>query len=179
MAPAPHFLPRESISRTLEKEEPPMSSKTPLALMKEKFGEKSKLVEALEKLSGEELWVARTSASKGLAHVSNAKLLRLLEKVPPAQRAARFRCVLALQRLLYSAATRKWMVPPGQQIIFFEGVCEGRISLRPSGRGGFGYDPLFVPDGFSQSFAELGEEAKNTLSHRAAALKKLSQYLAK
>ena len=54
-----------------------MSSKTPLALMKEKFGEKSKLVEALEKLSGEELWVARTSASKGLAHVSNAKLLRL------------------------------------------------------------------------------------------------------
>jgi hypothetical protein len=54
-----------------------MSSKTPLALMKETFGEKSKLVEALEKLSGEELWVARTSASKGLAHVSNAKLLRL------------------------------------------------------------------------------------------------------
>jgi hypothetical protein len=54
-----------------------MSSKTPLALMKEKFGEKGKLVEALEKLSGEELWVARTSASKGLAHVSNAKLLRL------------------------------------------------------------------------------------------------------
>jgi hypothetical protein len=54
-----------------------MSSKTPLALMKEKFGEKGKLVEALEKLVGDELWVARTSANKGLAHVSNAKLLRL------------------------------------------------------------------------------------------------------
>jgi hypothetical protein len=54
-----------------------MSSKTPLALMKENFGEKGKLVEAVEKLSGDELWVARTSANKGLAHVSNAKLLRL------------------------------------------------------------------------------------------------------
>ena len=55
-----------------------MSSKTPLALMKEKFGDKKKLVEAVEKLTGEELWVARTNKNKGLAHVSNAKLLRLL-----------------------------------------------------------------------------------------------------
>ncbi|HEX3345511.1 MAG TPA: hypothetical protein VHS09_13100 [Polyangiaceae bacterium] len=54
-----------------------MSSKTPLALMKEKFGDKAKLVEAIEKLTGEELWVARTNANKGLGHVSNAKLLRL------------------------------------------------------------------------------------------------------
>jgi hypothetical protein len=54
-----------------------MSSKTPLAVMKEKFGDKAKLVEAVEKLTGEDLWVARTNKSKGLAHVSNAKLLRL------------------------------------------------------------------------------------------------------
>jgi hypothetical protein len=54
-----------------------MASKTPLMLMKEKFGEKAKLVEALEKLTGEDLWVARTNKDKGLAHVSNAKLLRL------------------------------------------------------------------------------------------------------
>jgi hypothetical protein len=54
-----------------------MSSKTPLALMKEKFGDKAKLVEAVEKLTGEDLWVARTNKNKGLAHVSNAKLLRL------------------------------------------------------------------------------------------------------
>ena len=54
-----------------------MSSKTPLALMKDKFGDKAKLVEAVEKLTGEELWVARTNKSKGLGHVSNAKLLRL------------------------------------------------------------------------------------------------------
>ena len=54
-----------------------MASKTPLTLMKEKFGEKAKLVEAIEKLAGEELWVSRTNSAKGLAHVSNAKLLRL------------------------------------------------------------------------------------------------------
>ncbi len=54
-----------------------MSSKTPLALMKDKFGDKAKLVEAVEKLTGEELWVARTNKNKGLGHVSNAKLLRL------------------------------------------------------------------------------------------------------
>ncbi|HEY3822028.1 MAG TPA: hypothetical protein VGL81_32905 [Polyangiaceae bacterium] len=54
-----------------------MPSKTPLAVMKEKFGDKAKLVEAIEKLTGEELWVARTNEAKGLGHVSNAKLLRL------------------------------------------------------------------------------------------------------
>jgi hypothetical protein len=54
-----------------------MSSKTPLAIMKDKFGDKAKLVEALEKLAGESLWLARVNTNKGLAHVSNAKLLRL------------------------------------------------------------------------------------------------------
>jgi hypothetical protein len=54
-----------------------MAVKSPLALVKETFGDKAKLVEALEKLTGEELWMARTNKNKGLAHVSNAKLLRL------------------------------------------------------------------------------------------------------
>src|ERR1700722_21007010 len=54
-----------------------MTAKTPLAVVKETFGEKAKLVEALEKLTGEALWGARTNKDKGLAHVSNAKLLRL------------------------------------------------------------------------------------------------------
>jgi hypothetical protein len=54
-----------------------MTVKSPLVLMKEKFGDKAKLVEAVEKLTGEDLWVARTNKDKGLAHVSNAKLLRL------------------------------------------------------------------------------------------------------
>jgi hypothetical protein len=54
-----------------------MATKTPLALVKEKFGDKSKLVQAVEKFTGEDLWVSRTNEDKGLAHVSNAKLLRL------------------------------------------------------------------------------------------------------
>jgi XTP/dITP diphosphohydrolase len=55
----------------------------------------------------------------------------------------------------------------------FDGACEGRIGFAPRGRGGFGYDPLFAPTGFEQSFAELGEDVKNRLSHRAQALVKL------
>jgi XTP/dITP diphosphohydrolase len=51
-----------------------------------------------------------------------------------------------------------------------EGVCEGRIGFEPKGQGGFGYDPLFVPEGFSETFAELSEEVKNGLSHRGRAL---------
>ena len=61
----------------------------------------------------------------------------------------------------------------------FDGTCEGRIEFAPRGRGGFGYDPIFIPDGFEQSFAELGEDVKNRLSHRSKALAKLKERLAK
>ena len=61
----------------------------------------------------------------------------------------------------------------------FDGACEGRIQFKPAGGGGFGYDPLFVPDGFKESFAELGEEVKNQLSHRSKALAKLKVYFGK
>ena len=99
---------------------------------------------------------------------NNDKLLRLLERVPPARRTARFRCVLAVRRLFW---------PSAAETVFFEGLCEGRIALQPAGGGGFGYDPLFVPDGYAQTFAELGEAVKNSLSHRARALEKLRDYL--
>ena len=101
---------------------------------------------------------------------NNAKLLRLLERVPAARRTARFRCVLALRRLF---------LPSAAETVLFEGVCAGRIGQRPAGGGGFGYDPLFIPDDCTQSFAELGESAKNSLSHRALALQKLARFLAK
>ena len=96
---------------------------------------------------------------------NNAKLLRLLEKVPLEKRTARFRCVLALVPVISPSAVG---MPQ-----FFDGACEGRIQFAPGGQGGFGYDPLFVPDGFEKSFAELGEDVKNKLSHRAKALEKL------
>lgn len=103
---------------------------------------------------------------------NNAKLLRLLAGIPEARRNARFRCVLALtpvQRGLSPAAL-------AMATLHFAGACEGRIQLQPGGGGGFGYDPLFVPEGYAASFAELGEAIKNSLSHRARALALLAAH---
>lgn len=100
---------------------------------------------------------------------NNAKLLRLLADVPPARRGARFRCALALV---------KRPVAEGAPALTFDGACEGRIAETPTGEGGFGYDPLFVPDGFSLSFAALGAGVKSRLSHRARAVAALRQWLA-
>ena len=108
---------------------------------------------------------------------NNAKLLRLLKSIPPEGRAARFRCVLALTPVvtpqMESASPVCYADEFELQTQLFEGACEGRIALAASGQGGFGYDPLFVPDGFEKSFAELGEDIKNRLSHRAKALEQL------
>ena len=105
---------------------------------------------------------------------NNAKLLRLLAPFSPEQRRARFRCVLALVPVT-PGATPDELAATAR---FFDGTCEGRIALKPAGQGGFGYDPLFVPDGFGKSFAELGEAEKNKISHRARALEKLRVRLA-
>ena len=96
---------------------------------------------------------------------NNAKLLREMADVPEAERGAQFRCVLALTPLGQTFRTE-----------LFEGICRGRISQSEAGGGGFGYDPLFIPDGFTQSFAELGSAIKNTLSHRAKALANLAAF---
>ena len=100
---------------------------------------------------------------------NNAKLLRLLKDVPWDKRTARFRCVLSLVAVKPPQPTL-----PGH---LFEGVCEGRIALEPSGLGGFGYDPLFIPTGHPQSFAELGDDEKNRISHRAQALARMRKAL--
>jgi XTP/dITP diphosphohydrolase len=114
---------------------------------------------------------------------NNAKLLRLLANVPMEQRKARFRCVIALTPVLLnrlqSASPVCYADEFEMQTELCEGACEGRIQFTPSGQGGFGYDPLFIPDGYTQSFAELGEEIKNQISHRAKALQKLNTLLAR
>ena len=112
---------------------------------------------------------------------NNAKLLRLLRDVPADKRKARFRCVMALVPVLVPQQANTSPVCAANehemQTELFDGVCEGRIRFAPSGAKGFGYDPLFVPDGFDQSFAELGEGTKNRISHRAQALVKLRRRL--
>ena len=112
---------------------------------------------------------------------NNAKLLRLLKDVPPEKRTARFHCVLALTPVLSGkvevASPVCYADEFEMQTELFDGVCEGRVIFEPRGKNGFGYDPLFVPAGFEQTFAELGEGVKNKLSHRAQALTKLKQRL--
>jgi XTP/dITP diphosphohydrolase len=103
---------------------------------------------------------------------NNAKLLRLLQNVPAGKRTARFRCVIALTEV--QSPKSKAQSPQ-----LFDGACEGKIIFEPRGQNGFGYDPLFVPDGFTQSFAELGEDVKNKLSHREKALEKLKSYFSR
>ena len=103
---------------------------------------------------------------------NNAKLLRLLASVPKAQRTARFRCVLALVEVASDGAGR---LPSQDAPELFAGACEGWIDFAPRGTGGFGYDPLFIPMGRDQSFAELGESVKNGLSHRSKALARLRE----
>ena len=94
------------------------------------------------------------------------KLLRELVRVRVTDhgRRARFRCVVALAR-------------NGDLLGIFEGKIEGKISDTARGDSGFGYDPIFIPDGFEQTFGELPEEVKNTISHRAKAIRAVAEKL--
>ncbi|MGC6457517.1 MAG: RdgB/HAM1 family non-canonical purine NTP pyrophosphatase [Akkermansiaceae bacterium] len=117
-------------------------------------------VDALD--GGPGVYSSRYAGEEGNDALNNAKLLRELEKT--SNRQARFRCVMVLAR-------------QGEPLADFSGAVEGTILPDRQGEGGFGYDPLFVPDGFQESFAELGEEVKNSLSHRARALSQVAQWL--
>ncbi|MFO7724278.1 MAG: RdgB/HAM1 family non-canonical purine NTP pyrophosphatase [Oceanipulchritudo sp.] len=107
---------------------------------------------------------ARYASEAGDAGANNRKLLRELEGVPEEKRTARFVCVLVLLSVQGERHS-------------FEGRCEGTIVDRAAGTEGFGYDPLFRPRGYDRTFAELGSEIKNRLSHRSQALDRLNAFL--
>lgn len=106
---------------------------------------------------------ARFSGESATDASNRALLLEKLSGVRGKNRSARFRCVIALARGAECLAT-------------FSGSVEGTIINSEKGEEGFGYDPLFVPEGYCETFAELGSEVKNTLSHRAKALALLKDW---
>jgi XTP/dITP diphosphohydrolase len=92
------------------------------------------------------------------------KLLKDLENIPPQERGARFVCCLA-------------MAYPDGRTKTFIGYARGRIGFEARGKQGFGYDPVFLPEGFDRTFAEMTAEEKDALSHRGKAFEKLAEFL--
>lgn len=117
-------------------------------------------VEALNGAPG--VYSARYAGGAG--HDSEANMKKLLQEMQGVtNRKARFRTVIAF-------------IENGSHRLF-EGVVQGEITQEKSGQSGFGYDPIFRPEGFEETFAEMGNDAKNQISHRANAVKKLCAYL--
>ena len=136
-------------------------------------------VDALDGAPG--VYSARYASMAGdsgqMSHDSEANMARLLKELGNNNnRKARFRTVIALIQ-------KKDVCPCGctsiKEIHKFEGIVEGEIIRERRGGEGFGYDPIFQPDGYDQTFAELGMEIKNHISHRARATQKLADYLLK
>ncbi|MDQ3323519.1 MAG: XTP/dITP diphosphatase [Acidobacteriota bacterium] len=120
-------------------------------------------VEALGGAPG--VFSARYAGAKATDEENIEKLLNELNKNSDDERRARFVCAMAIcdggGRVKYTA----------------EAKCEGRITSTANGSNGFGYDPIFIPDGFAQTFGELSNETKQKISHRARAAQKIIQYL--
>ena len=120
------------------------------------------MVDALHGAPG--VYSSSYGGQEGNHAMNNQKLLRELHDVPAENRAARFVCTMVIAR-------------EGKSLAHFCGEVEGRILSTAGGAGGFGYDPLFAPTGYDQSFAELGSEVKNALSHRGRTLAKVITWL--
>jgi XTP/dITP diphosphohydrolase len=122
-------------------------------------------VEALDGAPG--VYSARFAGPDKSDLKNNKKLLEMLKDVPWESREAQFRCVVSI------------LGPDLEE--FTEGIVRGTIGTDMRGSAGFGYDPLFIPEGYDQTFAELGSELKNRMSHRAlafeAARKVIEKYI--
>lgn len=104
---------------------------------------------------------ARYAGDVSNAADNNSLLLKNMQGI--LNREAQFKTVISL-------------ILDGEEI-FFEGICKGSIAHEPSGENGFGYDPIFIPEGYNQTFAELGLPVKSTISHRKKAIAKMNEFL--
>ncbi len=109
------------------------------------------------------VYSARYSGENASDKDNNDKLLKELKDIEYNQRTAAFKCVMCL----YDGLNER----------YFDGICEGNIITYQKGEKGFGYDPLFMPKGYSLTFAELGPDVKNKISHRGKALLSLKKFL--
>lgn len=119
-------------------------------------------VDALEGRPG--VMSARYAGAEASDGDRNTKLLGEIRDIPAERRSARFRCAAAYAE-------------PGGFTLLAEGVCEGRIAQAPGGEGGFGYDPIFVPEGEARTMAQLSPAEKHTISHRGRAFRRLAELL--
>ena len=106
---------------------------------------------------------ARFAGENATDEDRNRKVLGLMEGISQDHRTARFKCAIAIVE--------------NELVEIVTGVCEGEIATEPRGNQGFGYDPIFIVPSYGKTFAELGAEIKNQISHRAIALKKVKEVL--
>lgn len=125
------------------------------------------IVDALDGAPG--VWSSSFGGEEGNHALNNERMIRdliALGATTPDRAKARFSCTMVLAR-------------NGEVLGDFTGAVEGHMITSPQGEGGFGYDPLFIPKGYELSFASLGSDVKNTLSHRARALEQVVLFLTK
>ena len=110
------------------------------------------------------VYSARFAGEGCTPHDNNVKLLQLMDGIPADERGAKFVSVITL------------IYPDGKKLVA-RGECEGSIAEEIRGDHGFGYDPLFIPKGYDETFGELSVELKNKISHRAKSLHKLEELI--
>ncbi|HLR21076.1 MAG TPA: XTP/dITP diphosphatase [Tissierellaceae bacterium] len=119
----------------------------------------------VDSLNGEPgVYSSRYGGEEGNDKKNNEKLLNEMKDVSIERRTAKFKTVIAL-------------IKDREETIFIRGECKGYIGLKPEGDKGFGYDPLFIPEGYDKTFAQLDNDVKNKISHRAKALEKIKDVL--
>lgn len=136
-----------------------LASKTKYMVMADDSG---LFVEALNGEPG--IYSSRYAGEEGNDKRNNEKLLTEMKNIPYEKRKAKFKTVITL-------------INEEKEIIFIKGECKGHIGFKLEGENGFGYDPLFIPEGYIKTFAQLHNNIKNTISHRSKALEKTKEIL--